>query len=129
MVYYVGGLMRATPEAGVTTSLVKVRPAGVYTDDTLPRGQRPPIPRTAPLFRITDDSARRRGDYAAAVRYRGVRYFAGPAISANCVITQPDCVVPFDGDRSAMVLSLLTQLVVLSQSNRAQEAPERVLVR
>jgi hypothetical protein len=128
MIYYVGGVLRTPPGADLAvTSPIRVRPAGLYTDDTLP--DRGFTPWTAPLFRIRQSERRRNDEYAAQVTYRGERYVAGPAINANCLVGDNTCLVPHEGDRTALVLSLLSQLVVLTQDNGAQTAPERVLAR
>jgi hypothetical protein len=58
------------------------------------------------------------GDYAAEISYRGERYVAGPANGNYCPMrTASDCEAERRaGDASANVLSLLTRLVVMSQS-------------
>lgn len=129
MIYYIGSLLRVSVDDGAWSTHVRVIPAGLYSDDTLPATERRYPDPTAPLFRVSESRTRRNPGYAAAVQYEGHRFVAGPAVSSNCIVGDASCEIAHDGDRSALVLSLLTQLAVLSQSDAAQEAPERVLAR
>ena len=122
MIYYIGSALR---EHGPDP---RVRPTGVYPADEHSQAQWDRIARQARLFYARpadrhDDSS----TFAASVTYHGQRYFSGPANSAHCIVSSAsDCMDLRAGagaDVSATVLSLLTQLNVVSQSEGAQLAP------
>jgi hypothetical protein len=133
MIYYVGSLLRVADGADMGTQ-VYVRPMGVYPRDGEDWNT---IQRTANLFRVTrapsepprPGERREPGYYAAEVEYRGAHYMAGPANSRMCI--GPACQAqprdPDVNDVSATVLSLLTQIVIISQSEEAQLGPTNTL--
>lgn len=146
MIYYVGSIMRETPEeaaereaddnphaprpAGAVAlynAKIRVRPPGIYPEDTANETAWNDIPRNAPLFRVSRAPQRRQpGYYAAEVRYRGDRLVAGPPNDRLCIVTRTQtCASASDDqkDASAAVLSLLSQLIIISQQAEAQIAP------
>ena len=134
MIYFVGSLLRDVDDGVVheepfepLTARVNIRPTDVFPADGESWRD---LQRTAPLFRVTEVRRGRGNDaYAAEVSYRGVRYAAGPPNGAACVgIARCANREGPHNDASARVLSLLTQLVILSQSEAAQLAPRNVVV-
>jgi uncharacterized protein YceK len=130
MIYHIGSILRDVDAVGVSsagpmTARVNIRPTNVYPSDNETWDA---VDRTAPLFRIVAVPARDNSVYAAQVTYRGVRYAAGPPNNVVCVGAQR-CATRQGppSDATARVLSLLTQLTILSQSEGVQLAP-RTLV-
>ncbi len=125
IIYYVGSISRLPEEASVM-----VRPPGVYP---LSRTGWESIERTAPLFRIQRASeSDGLGEYAAQVSYRGHNYVAGRANDAVCIVDERSSCQELRArgavDASSSVLSLLTQMVVISQNESAQLAPNNAVV-
>jgi hypothetical protein len=123
MIYYVGSTLR--PNAYQP----RVRPQGVYPLDPTDRNAWQIVDRSTPLFQVSTSPGRHnQGDYAAEISYRGERHVAGPANSNDCPMrTASDCEAERRaGDVSANVLSLLTRLVIMSQSQNT--AGPQVLV-
>lgn len=113
MIYFVGSLMRGYSEA----------------EDMAARIDAVQVQGHAPLFRIVRSRSRQEpGYYAAEVTYRGARYYAGPANDNICNLGA----CPNDADAndgSSRVLSLLTQLIVIGQSEEAQLGPRQIITR
>ncbi len=122
MLYFVGSIIRDHQDGrDPMTARVHVAPTNVYPADGENWSSRG---RTAPLFRVVEVDRPQRGAYAAEVIYRGVRYAAGQATSAVCIgIDRCAYREGPHNDGSSRVLSLLTQLVILTQSEEAQLAP------
>lgn len=126
MIYFVGSILRDIDDGAdearqPMTARVHIRPADVVAaDGELTRN----IARSAVLFRIVELGRGSEATFAAEVDYRGVRYAAGPPAHVICVgVTRCAGREGPHNDASARVLSLLTQLVILSQSEEAQLAP------
>lgn len=64
-----------------------------------------------PMFRVAPGPIENVSDYASVVVHRGVHYYAGPAVQSFHVGSRRE-----DGDRTATVLTLLTQLFSLNNS-------------
>jgi hypothetical protein len=95
MVYSMGELIRGTSDGNVDVVRGPCGPAN--------------CPKT-PLFRVTRGPVDRDEDYSAVVVHRSQRYLAGPAVE---VMAGAD---PASGDRTATVLTLLTQIFALNNS-------------
>lgn len=68
------------------------------------------------MFRVYEQSAVERDeDYSAVVVHRGVRYFAGPATGERRIGRAGQVLDP-EYDRTATVLTLLTQVFALNNS-------------
>lgn len=120
IVYYVGELLRGTPEGarGVLEAPIRIGSAGI---DEGGRG--------VPLFRVVQGEAR--GRFAASVVYDGLRHNAGPAVARACASAAQDDPCRDDaesGDRSSQVLALLSQLLLRNQSDRSVPPPPTVLI-
>jgi hypothetical protein len=125
MIYYLGSTLRIGGESP------EVRPLGVYPTNPANEEAWSAVPRRAPLFSVAQAPQRyEHGDYAAEVTYRGDRYVAGPANNTHCIIrADQNCSVAIErGDASANVLSLITQLIIMSQSQEGQTAPRPAAV-
>ena len=132
MVYFVGSLLRDIDDGVQSeiphpplTARVNIRSTDVFPAD----GEAwTALPRTAPLFRVAELERGVRGVFAAEVHYRGRHYAAGQPNGAVCVGASRCS--GRDGpqnDATARVLSLLTQLVIVSQSAEAQLAPRTIV--
>jgi hypothetical protein len=127
MIYFVGSLLRERVggEGPPMTARVTVRPTDTYPADG---EQWSDILRTAPLFRVAEVERSEPGSHAAEVTYRGNRYVAGPVSNLICVGADTCNNRPGpQNDASARVLSLLTQLVIIAQSEEAQLAPRNLI--
>jgi hypothetical protein len=136
MLYFLGSILREVDQAqeqpevdapaGVIQTRLSVRPSNIAPEDHEHWND---IPRSSPLFAIRPAPRHyEHGDYAAEVRYRGVRYVAGPVDGVVCIgVAHCSDWEPRRLDSSSRVLSLLTQLVIISQSGEAQLAPRNVI--
>lgn len=133
MIYYLGSIQRTDAARPL------VRPPGVYAMDpqgpnisarqrqAVLRREWDSIRRSATLFAVSPAPADYQpGSHAAEVTYLGHRYVAGPVNSLHCEVqSDGDCAdARRSGDASATVLSLLTQLTIVNQSEAAQLAPQ-----
>ena len=129
MIYSLGVLLR--PAANGAFELTRSQPCGRGDEQErrarLPEAERTGLAElpncvTAPLFQIVERGAGVRPvNYAAYVDYQGERTLAGPAIR--------NAQNEFGSDRTATVLTLLTQLFSLNFSPGATApAPARVTV-
>jgi len=131
MIYFVGSLLREIDDGRPSTvptltARVNIRPTDVVPAD----GESfEDIERTATLFRVRQlERGQTREVFAARVRYHGVHYAAGPPSGVVCIgiVHCANRAGPHN-DATARVLSLLTQLVILSQSEAAQLAPRNLV--
>lgn len=118
MVFYVGELLRApaADDAAIEAPIL-VGGAGMSGGGV-----------GVPLFRVTTSPDAR--PYAASVSYGGERYFAGPAVSRECERAEAEghCVDSHgQGDRSSLVLALLSQVLLRNQSNESQPRPPLIV--
>ncbi len=118
MVYAVGETLRGQMTIGPAATGLPIlrgpdRTIDINGEIPLVRGPCPAQPcDLTPLFRVVRGPIDRDEDYAAVIVHRGVRYYAGPAIQsfsngASDIST---------GDRTASVLTLLTQIFALNNS-------------
>lgn len=123
VLYYLGSTLR-TPGAGP-----RVRPPGVYPANPRDPAQWRAMQRTASLFQVARQPRERGRHFASVVQYQDEHYVAGEANGAQCILgPNNDCGAQLPGDATSTVLSLLTQLVILSQSEAAQLAPQATVV-
>lgn len=120
IVFYIGELLRSGPggEGGAYEAPVLVGAAG------LPGGGA-----GVPLFRVVDRAGAQQ--YAASVIHNGVRYYSGPAVSRECGREQHEgaCADTHElGDRSSLVLALLSQILLRNQSSDSQPRPPLILI-
>ncbi len=121
IVFYIGELLRSPGDAAANSTLeapILVGAAGLAGGGA-----------GVPLFRVVRGAEDR--PYAASVVYGGARYYAGPAVSRECERGPREgaCADTHDlGDRSSLVLALLSQLLLRNQSAESQPRPPLVLI-
>ncbi|MDX2277262.1 MAG: hypothetical protein NW206_17590 [Hyphomonadaceae bacterium] len=119
MVFYVGELLRADPDAfgaDVLSARVNIAAPGI------PGGEP-----TVPLFRIVPAEQAEDQLFAARLHYAGQGYAAGPAVSRLCDRADQNAACTNDvehGDRSSTVLEFLGGILAVNQSERAVSAPQ-----
>lgn len=118
MVYAMGELLRGQRTINAETTGLQIlrdppRVEDINGEIPLVRGPCDSQPcMLTPLFRVVQGPIDRDEDFAAVVVHRGTRYYAGPAVGSFS--NRPREWI--DGDRTASVLTLLTQIFALNNS-------------
>lgn len=121
MVYYIGELLRADPDAAGEESGAQLARVNIAAPG-IPSGEP-----SVPIFRIVAAAQAEDAAFAAHTFYAGQEYAAGPAVSRLCDSAGQSAACANDvehGDRSSTVVEFLGGILAANQSERAVSAPQ-----